>query len=106
MRVYLDSSAALKRAIAESESADLIATLDKHHADGDVLVSSSLAWVEVARPCARCTARHWPRSPSRRRVLVLTGDEDRRAFTHRDLRMLVYRDGRERTLEELTVITA
>ncbi len=49
MRVYLDSSAALKRAIAESESADLIATLDKHHADGDVLVASSLAWVEVAR---------------------------------------------------------
>ena len=49
MRVYLDSSAALKRAIAESESADLIVTLDKHHTDGDVLVASSLAWVEVAR---------------------------------------------------------
>lgn len=44
-------------------------------------------------------------SPSRRRVLVATGDEDRRAFTHMDLRMLVYLDGRERTLEEFTAIT-
>ncbi len=44
-------------------------------------------------------------SPSRRRVFVPTGDEDRRAFTHMDLRMLVYLDGRERTLEEFTAIT-
>ena len=49
MRVYLDSSAVLKRVLAEAESADLVAALDKHHAEGDVFVSSSLAWIEVAR---------------------------------------------------------
>ncbi|MGH3870609.1 MAG: type II toxin-antitoxin system VapC family toxin [Pseudonocardiaceae bacterium] len=49
MRVYLDSSAVLKRVLAEAESADLVVALDKHHAEGDVLVSSSLAWIEVAR---------------------------------------------------------
>jgi uncharacterized protein len=49
VRVYLDSSAVLKRVLAEAESADLVAALDKHHAEGDVLVSSSLAWIEVAR---------------------------------------------------------
>ncbi len=49
MRVYLDSSAVLKRVLAEAESADLVAVLDQHHAEGDVLVSSSLAWIEVAR---------------------------------------------------------
>ncbi|MGH3811632.1 MAG: type II toxin-antitoxin system VapC family toxin [Pseudonocardiaceae bacterium] len=49
MRVYLDSSAVLKRVLVEPESADLVAGLDKHHTEGDVLVSSSLAWIEVAR---------------------------------------------------------
>jgi predicted nucleic acid-binding protein len=49
VRVYLDSSAVLKRVLAEAESADLVATLDNHHANGAVLVSSSLAWIEVAR---------------------------------------------------------
>jgi predicted nucleic acid-binding protein len=49
VRIYLDSSAVLKRVLAEAESADLVAALDKHHAEGDVLVSSSLAWIEVAR---------------------------------------------------------
>jgi predicted nucleic acid-binding protein len=49
VRVYLDSSAVLKRVLAEAESADLVAVLDKHHAEGHVLVSSSLAWIEVAR---------------------------------------------------------
>ena len=49
MRVYLDSSAVLKRVLAEAESADLVAALDKYHAEGDVFVSSSLAWIEVAR---------------------------------------------------------
>lgn len=38
------------------ESADLVAALDKHHAEGDVLVSSSLAWIEVARG-------GWPSGP-------------------------------------------
>ena len=49
MRVYLDSSAALKRVLAEPESVDLVTAVDRHHAEGDLLVSSSLAWVEVAR---------------------------------------------------------
>ncbi|MGH3799707.1 MAG: type II toxin-antitoxin system VapC family toxin [Pseudonocardiaceae bacterium] len=49
MRVYLDSRAVLKRVLVEPESADLVAGLDKHHTEGDVLVSSSLAWIEVAR---------------------------------------------------------
>ncbi len=49
MRLYLDSSAALKRVVAEPESAGLVARLDKHHTQGDVFVSSSLAWIEVAR---------------------------------------------------------
>ena len=49
MRVYLDSSAVLKRVLEESESAALVAAIDEHHAEGDVLVSSSLAWIEVAR---------------------------------------------------------
>lgn len=49
MRVYLDSSAVLKRVLVEPESADLVAAVDKHHTEGDVLVSSSLAWIEVTR---------------------------------------------------------
>ena len=49
MYVYLDSSAVLKRVLAEPESDDLVARLDRHYAEGDVLVSSSLAWIEVAR---------------------------------------------------------
>lgn len=49
MRVYLDSSAALKRVLAEPESVDLVTTVDRHHSEGDLLVSSSLAWIEVAR---------------------------------------------------------
>jgi len=37
--------------------------------------------------------------------LVTTSDEDRRAFTYMDLRMLVYLGGRERALEEFTALT-
>ncbi|MFI6829333.1 type II toxin-antitoxin system VapC family toxin [Kribbella sp. NPDC050241] len=49
MRVYLDSSALIKRVIAEEESGDLVDFLDTRHAEGDLLASSSLAWVEVSR---------------------------------------------------------
>lgn len=49
MRVYFDSSALIKRVIAEEESGDLVDFLDTRHAEGDLLVSSSLAWVEVSR---------------------------------------------------------
>jgi predicted nucleic acid-binding protein len=49
MRVYLDSSALLKRVIAEVESPDLVDAIDGYHHRGAALVSSSLAWIEVAR---------------------------------------------------------
>lgn len=49
MRIYLDSSALLKRVIRESESVELVAALDDQHSRGAALVSSSLAWIEVAR---------------------------------------------------------
>ncbi|TCC40853.1 type II toxin-antitoxin system VapC family toxin [Kribbella speibonae] len=49
MRVYFDSSALIKRVVAEEESDDLVDFLDARYEQGDVLASSSLAWVEVSR---------------------------------------------------------
>ena len=49
MRVYLDSSALIKRALAEAESDALDTTLVGYVADDAVLVSSTLAWIEVSR---------------------------------------------------------
>lgn len=49
MRVYVDSSALLKRVFAEAESEALISALRAHVAEGSVMVSSALAWVEVSR---------------------------------------------------------
>lgn len=49
MRVYLDSSALLKRAFAEPESLALIRAVRGYVDDGTALVASSLAWVEVSR---------------------------------------------------------
>lgn len=49
MRVYVDSSALLKRVLAEAESAALTSWLREHVEAGDALASSSLAWVEVSR---------------------------------------------------------
>ncbi len=49
MNVYVDSSALIKRVVAEPESEGLDLALTGHVADQDVLVSSSLAWVEVER---------------------------------------------------------
>lgn len=49
MRVYLDSSALIKRVVAEDESEALADALDDCVAQGDALVSSSLAWIEVTR---------------------------------------------------------
>ncbi len=49
MIVYVDSSALIKRVVAEPESEALDLALAGHVADQDVLVSSSLAWVEVER---------------------------------------------------------
>ncbi|MBK0868266.1 MAG: PIN domain-containing protein [Saccharopolyspora sp.] len=49
MRVYVDSSALLKRAIKEAESEPLAEEIDRLHRDGTLLLSASLAWTEVAR---------------------------------------------------------
>jgi predicted nucleic acid-binding protein len=49
MRVYVDSSALIKRVVSEQESNDLVDYLDVHHEQGGLLAASSLAWVEVSR---------------------------------------------------------
>ncbi len=49
MRVYADSSALIKRSVEEAESDALEAAFDRYVADDAVIVSSSLAWVEVSR---------------------------------------------------------
>lgn len=49
MRIYLDSSALIKRVINEKESTAFIAELDKFHESGHLTASASLAWVEIAR---------------------------------------------------------
>jgi uncharacterized protein len=49
VRIYVDSSALLKRVVLEADSAELVASLGSHAGEGDALVSSSLAWVEVTR---------------------------------------------------------
>ena len=49
MRVYVDSSALLKRVITEQGSDDLDAMLAAHASDGSALICSSLGWVEVSR---------------------------------------------------------
>lgn len=49
MRVYVDSSALIKRSVEEDESDALETALDQYLADDAVLLSSSLAWIEVSR---------------------------------------------------------
>ncbi|MGP4016406.1 PIN domain-containing protein [Saccharopolyspora sp. 5N708] len=49
MRVYLDSSALIKRVIREPESDALVAELDDLARSQALLVSTTLAWTEVAR---------------------------------------------------------
>ena len=49
MRIYVDSSALLKRVFAESESPALLRAVRRSVEDGTALVASSLAWVEVSR---------------------------------------------------------
>ena len=53
MRVYLDSSAALKRVLLEAESSALIEALEGFVADGATLLSSTLTWIEVTRSLRR-----------------------------------------------------
>jgi len=49
MRVYLDSSALLKRVVEERESGQLRATLLSHVSENAVLLSSRLASIEISR---------------------------------------------------------
>ena len=49
MRVYVDSSALLKRVLVENESTDLVAALRAYVDDGAAVLASSLAWIEVSR---------------------------------------------------------
>lgn len=49
MRVYADSSALLKRAVAEPESEALDIELADYVAQEALVLASSLAWVEVSR---------------------------------------------------------
>lgn len=49
MRVYLDSSALLKRVFAEAESPALLSRLSGYVEEDASLASSSLAWIEVSR---------------------------------------------------------
>ncbi|WP_136707411.1 type II toxin-antitoxin system VapC family toxin [Agromyces sp. H66] len=49
MLIYVDSSALLKRAVQEAESAAVDAALESAVAAGDVIASSTLAWIEVTR---------------------------------------------------------
>lgn len=51
--VYVDTSALLKRVVIESESGAVRALLRTRVAGGDLLVSSSLAWLEVWRALRR-----------------------------------------------------
>ncbi len=51
--VYADTSALLKRVVIEPESGSVGALLRSRVDDGDLLVSSSLAWLEVWRALRR-----------------------------------------------------
>lgn len=51
--LYADTSALLKRVIIEPASADLRRVLLERKASGDVVVASSLAWLEVWRSLRR-----------------------------------------------------
>lgn len=49
MRIYLDSSALLKRVLDEPESDAFESMLEKVAGEGAILLSSMLAWIEVSR---------------------------------------------------------
>lgn len=60
MRIYVDSSALLKRVFSEAESDALTAALRAYVVEGSVLVSSALAWVEVSRALRAYPVPHLP----------------------------------------------
>lgn len=49
VRVYFDSSALIKRSVQEAESDALEAAFERYVAEDAVIVSSSLAWLEIGR---------------------------------------------------------
>jgi predicted nucleic acid-binding protein len=49
VRVYIDSSALIKRAVREAESTALIEALERWNSEQSLLYSSTLAWIEVTR---------------------------------------------------------
>jgi uncharacterized protein len=51
--LYVDTSALLKRVFIEEESPQVLAILRERSAAGDLIASSELAWVEVARAISR-----------------------------------------------------
>lgn len=51
--LYIDTSALLKRIFIEDESAQVRAILRARSTAGDLIASSGLAWVEVARAISR-----------------------------------------------------
>lgn len=51
--LYVDSSALLKRVVAEAESFAVRALLKERHLAGDLITASSLAWLEVWRSLRR-----------------------------------------------------
>lgn len=51
--LYVDTSALLKRVFVEDESAQVLTILRERSAAGDLVASSELAWVEVARAISR-----------------------------------------------------
>jgi predicted nucleic acid-binding protein len=74
MRVYLDSSALIKRVIVEQESDELTEFFDTHYEQADLLASSSLAWVEVSRAVL---ARAKPATAGRLIEDALSGVDER-----------------------------
>lgn len=51
--LYVDTSALLKRVFIEEESPQVLAILRERSAAGDLIASSELAWLEIARAISR-----------------------------------------------------
>lgn len=58
MRVYVDSSALVKRSVEEHESDALESALEAYLDDGAALVTSALTSIEVSRALLRVAERH------------------------------------------------
>jgi len=73
VRVYLDSSALLKRVVAEPESPAVQAALRGYIESQTALVSSSLAWIEVSRALRRASAIDRHLNPDALTDIALSG---------------------------------